>query len=167
MDVDVVPCAVQAPAEKGWNMNPAPAAQPTHHTWAQGMGGSQRELWGVSLPMDTETRSGSKWDVYTVQEQGGADQELVTLGVFGALGNWWMFVLGLGLFPFLWGLPLSGLLCVGDGMRRVLPHRRGFGLSLLEVGEDADSDDEGGQGDGVAHGVHQVQAVKHLLEEKD
>lgn len=65
------------------------------------------------------------------------------------------------------GCSPSGLLCVGDGMRRVLPHRRGFGLSLLEVGEDADSDDEGGQGDGVAHGVHQVQAVKHLLEEKD
>lgn len=42
----------------------------------------------------------------------------------------------------------------------------GFGFSLLEVREDADSDDEGGQGDGVADGVHQVQAVKHLLEEK-
>lgn len=62
--------------------------------------------------MDTETRSGNKWGVYTVQEQGGADQELVTLWVFGALGNWWMFVLGLGLFPFLWGLlPLRALVC--------------------------------------------------------
>lgn len=43
------------------------------------------------------------WGVHTVQEQGGADRELVILGVFGALGNWLMFVLGLGLFPFLWG----------------------------------------------------------------
>lgn len=121
-----------------------------------GNGGSQSGLWGLGNQI---------WEQVgcphcPVQEQGGAEQELVILGVLGALGNWLMFVVGLGLFPLLWGL-------VGDGMRRVLPHRRGFGLSLLEVGEDADSDDEGGQGDGVAHGVHEVQAVKHLLEEKD
>lgn len=46
------------------------------------------------------------------------------------------------------------------------PWGQGLSSSLLEVGEDADSYDEGGQGDGVANGVHQVQAVKHLLEEK-
>lgn len=55
--------------------------------------------------LGTETRSGSRWGAHTVQEQDGADQELVTLRVFRALGNWLMFVLGLGLFPFLWGLP--------------------------------------------------------------
>lgn len=48
----------------------------------------------------------------------------------------------------------------------VPPVGMGFSSSLLEVGEDADGHDEGGQGDGVADGVHQVQAVKHLLEEK-
>lgn len=136
-------------------------AQPAHHTQAQGIGGL-RVGSGVSGKPD---KTGSKWGVHTVQEQGGADQELVVLGVFGTLGNWLMFVLSLGLFPFLWGQSPPGLR--GDGMRRVPPHRRGFGLSLLEVGEDADSHDEGGQGDGVAHGVHEVQAVKHLLEEKD
>lgn len=41
----------------------------------------------------------------TLSKGGWRDQELVTMGMFGALGNWPMFVLGLELFPFLWGLP--------------------------------------------------------------
>lgn len=141
---------------------PSPSCPTSSSHLGSGNGGSQSGLWRVSLPKGTETTAGSRWGAHTVQEQ-----ELVTLGVFGALGSWLMFVLGLGSFPFLWGLrPQSSCVC-GRWDGRVLPHRRGCGLSLLEVGEDADSDDEGGQGDGVAHGVHEVQAVKHLLEEKD
>lgn len=122
--------------------------------------------WG--LRVGTENTAGSKWGVPTAQEQGGAAQELLgTLGLFGALGTWLCRVCGCS--HSFGGCPLPGLVCVRDeeGMRGVLSHRRGFGLSLLEVGEDADGDDEGGQGDGVAHGVHEVQAVKHLLQEKD
>ena len=42
VDVDVVACAVQAPAEKGCDTSPVPAAQRAHRTWVQAMGRSQR-----------------------------------------------------------------------------------------------------------------------------
>lgn len=75
---------------------------------------------------------------------------------------------GLGPVPVpLGAAPPQRVVCAGDGRGQLFPTRGwGFGFSLLEVREDADGDEEAGQGDGVADGVHQVQAVKHLLEEK-
>lgn len=71
-----------------------------NHTWAQEWGLSE----GALGCLGTETRSGSKWGVHTVQgrvEKSGAGHYGDVWG-FGKLAD---VCLGLGLFPFLWRLP--------------------------------------------------------------
>lgn len=132
---------------------------------AQCMGAArQGATWRKSVPkcqppVGTEGSSGGEW-VFPPPSRSEELVVLVTSTCWEALGNALRIVLGLG-----WCQCPPGL-CAGDGAVVVPPMGMGFSPSLLEVGEDADGHDEGGQGDGVADGVHQVQAVKHLLEEK-
>lgn len=122
----------------------------------------------VSALPGTEVRSGGKWGDNPFKSRVERLGSWSCWRCLGALGNGLMFVLGFGAGSHsLRGCsPSGGRVCRRWGEGGSPPWGWEFSSSLLEVREDADGDDEGGQGDGVADGVHQVQAVKHLLEEK-